>query len=301
MSDETIDALAETAQRAIGAWQEGEKATQPGVNKKKAAAVDYGVAITEGRKKCPSNKAFQEWIEKNKLNAPPYVDFRVRSDAMKIAKAVIESGFDNAFDACPATHPTGMRVWAYKTGLIKPKPKPAPRMVPLAPPLPSIAKTLQQLRREASIAAGETVSPLPLDDDTKGKIDADVKERAEALNLKDAEKRKFEKIVGDALRKVVQEGRSYKEKCDVEQRRLVSQEVERRVTVTEDRLRREKDEAEKFRKHYEELIGRHKPIFTLDAFRIILRGLHEDSTDADKRRDAFAVFNAQKFRLTGVK
>jgi hypothetical protein len=217
---------------------------------------------------------------------------------MKVARVIQELGFVDSFAQCPFGNPTGMRVWAYKTGLIKPRSKPERPALSYAQ---AQTKTIQQLRREAAIANGEPVALLALDQETKDKIDEDVRERADNLGLVDADKRKFEKLVRDALRKVVQEGRSYKEKCDVEQRKLINQEVARRVAITEERLQKEKNEAERFRKHYEELINRHKPIFTTEEYRNILRGLHEDSSDPTNRRDAFSIFNAQKFRLTGVR
>jgi hypothetical protein len=65
--------------------------------------------------------------------------------------------------------------------------------------------------------------------------------------------------------------------------------------------RLEQMEKEAFEKmqHYETLIDRHRAIFTVEQFKMIVMSLHPDnSASAETRAEGFRLFNAKKLQLT---
>jgi hypothetical protein len=69
-------------------------------------------------------------------------------------------------------------------------------------------------------------------------------------------------------------------------------------------LEREQQEAAETRRIYQQFMQEQKKIFTVAEFRIIISCLHPDSrknTSDAKLKEAFRLFNAQRFALTGEK
>lgn len=79
--------------------------------------------------------------------------------------------------------------------------------------------------------------------------------------------------------------------------RVLKDNAEYRADLASMRSKAQSDKA-----FYEELINRHKPLFSADEFKTILMCLHPDGQrTAQKLAEAFRLFNAKRVQLTGQK
>jgi hypothetical protein len=311
-----LDALAEKAREKIEDWHKGDKTEKSGKAAKKLAVIEYGAVLLEGRGKHLSDKVFGQWIKASKLDTPPYRDHQERSNAMRVAELTVGSAPYSSFDACPNTTPSDMLKWARKTGLVKLKPKPTPppkSTTPAKPPVPAMSQPqsqaaitkqfVKQFKREEDIAKGIPVPPLPLDKETEKHIAQQVQERADKhTNLPKKDRHTLEKALASEAKKVVAEGRAYKEKVDVDARKHIDAEVNRRLALQFPDYEKRLAIAREREAHYHKLIEAVKIPLTMQEYSDVVLCCHPDNpASKDKRHTTSQMLNAKKFQLTGKK
>lgn len=328
-----LDALAAQAREKIEDWRRGDTTEQAGKTAKKLAVIEYGKLLKTGRDKLVSNNAYGQWVRDNKLDAPPYQNSEERSCAIRVAELVLSSTTQDAFANCPFTNPTNMITWARDTGLIKPTPKPEPPPQPTPKPQPapvtqrvtepspqpaqeqpkaeepkrqSAQGYIKQREREQKIERGEAVPSKTLNKldkqyvkDTAASTTAQV---AKEENLPETAKDKLERVVRTTVERLAQEFRIMQEEFKIRTRKELSDRFDKLLEERVPKHRQEVEEAYVIRMRYQELISSHKHIFLPEEYKQIVMVLHPDNSAGKETREAaFRIFNAQKFRLTGVK
>jgi hypothetical protein len=96
--------------------------------------------------------------------------------------------------------------------------------------------------------------------------------------------------------------RQYKRKLDSEYDIRRTSEIDAHIKRIMPTLQAEKNAAYEREKTYREFLERQKKIFTPAEYKAVIRCLHPDSNpSSDVKAEAFRLFNAKKFALTGEK
>jgi hypothetical protein len=299
------DPLAKRAVMAAREWNVHRRKGKEALKPQQKAVVDYGMVLLEVRKLHKSNKKYNEEVLARRLDIRPFDDFRQRSAALAIAKAVIPLGDndrEHGFDDCDSGTAKHMEAWAKRTGLI-----PRKQRNPEATP-----KAREQIR-----VAVENGQPVKRDDVSQNtglsdgavgrahameqaRLEGVIEGEAVALN----EQGKFTKAQAKHVEALIKKlSRDLKAQFNDAIEKQVAKLVAARKIALEaarEACLKQRNDAFRDQQHWKQLINGHKPPFSLEEFRAIVMALHPDNSASEETRArAMQSVNDKKLQLTG--
>lgn len=299
------DPEAKAAVMAAREWRVHDRKGKEEIRHQQVAVIAYGNAMLKGRKRYSSNNEFKKWVREQELDIDyPFNNPRERSEAMRIAEIVFRTGAEDAecFIECPHKLPSHMMTWARKAGLVSVKKR----------DLQVHAMARERVR--AKVENGDPISRDALAQElnvSEGTIQrADLAERGRLEGIAEGEANvlnaqgKFTKAQAhhvEALARKQERHLNQQFNAAVEAR--VATRVAERVAALEKAqiaCREQREAAFKDQQHWQKLINRHKPIFTVEEFRAIVMALHPDNSASEETRArAMQSVNDKKLQLTG--
>lgn len=304
------DPDAKEAALAIREWNVYNRKEVETIKPRQQAVIIYGRALLRLRKAHPNNKEFNNCLIAQRLNESPFDDFRERSAAMAIAKAVIGSAdnasnsADNAFDDCGVATASHMAKWARKAGLIAVKKR--------NPALTQSARAQIRLAVENGkpVKRDDVSQTTGLSDGAVGRAQAMEQARLEGVTEGEAIALNAQgKLTKAQARHVEALIKKFRRDLDLQFAAAVEAEVSKRVEERKAALdsareacNKQRNDAFKKQQHWQQLINNRKLLFTMEEFTDIVFCTHWDQRKAlseERANRAFIAINAKKLQLTG--
>ena len=303
------DPLAKRAVIAAREWNVHNRKGKESIRPQQQAVVDYGMVLLDVRKQHVSNNKYKDDVLARRLDIPPFNEPRERTAALTIAecvhdraKSVHDLVVNGMFESCDATNAQMMVRWARKTGLILPKKRDPAATVQARNLMRSAVENGQSVKRdEISEATG-------LSDGAVGRAQAMEQARLEGVTEGEAlalnAQGKFTKVQAKHIEALI---KKFKRDLDAQFIAAVEKQVTKLVAARKaaldqarEAVNKQRNDVFKDQQLWRRLINSHKPLFTLEEFRVIVMALHPDNSASEETRArALQSVTEKKLQLTG--